>query len=183
MRFMNLTVITLAVAVASCFCMAWAVEAQDASAPPAHHDQPVAPPDSLKPGAPMDSDNDANAAGNALAQDRAIPMGGGVEIACTGIGSEHDDPQWKSWPIRIEFSNGAGQFLLGEHVTLSKGGHQIADFDCKANWVMFRGPMGDYTAVASLTDHPGVTHSAHFSPPSSGQKVVEIQFPGLPANQ
>ena len=181
MRFVNLTTIMLAAALASCFGMALAVNAQDTS-PPAHHDQPVAPPDSLKPGAPMDSDA-GTASSSSLAQDKPIAMGGGVEIACTGIGSEHDDPQWKSWPIRIEFSNGAGQFLLGEHVTLSKGSQQIANFDCAANWVMLRGPMGDYTAVASLTDHPGATHSAHFSPPSSGQKVVEIQFPGLPANQ
>ncbi|HEY5238665.1 MAG TPA: hypothetical protein VIJ62_09825 [Rhizomicrobium sp.] len=179
MRFINLTNITLAAAVASCFGMALAVKAQD-EPPPVHHDQPVAPPDSLKPGAAPDEDAPTN---SPMAQDRAASMGNGVDVACTGIGSARDDPQWKAWPVKVVFSNGAGQFLAGEHITLMRGHDKIGDFVCDANWVLVRGPAGDYTVTAALTGHEDKSHSAHFSPPSSGQKTVEISFPGMSANE
>lgn len=177
MRFVNLTTITVAVSVLSGVCMDLAVRAQT-EIPAPHHDQPVPPPDSLKPGAPVDSD----AANASLPQDRSVAMNG-VDVACTGIGSAKDDPQWKAWPVKVQFSNGAGQFLAGEHVTLSKGKDKIGDFVCDANWVLVRGPAGDYTITAALTGHADKPHSAHFSPPASGQKMVEIQFPGMGANE
>lgn len=179
MRFVNLTTITVALSVLSGFGMDLAVRAQT-EIPAPHHDQPVPPPDSLKPGAPMDSD--AASASASVPQDRAIPMNG-VDVACTGIGSAKDDPQWNAWPVKVQFSNGAGQFLAGEHITLSRGKDKIGDFVCDANWVLVRGPAGDYTVTAALTGHADKPHTAHFSPPSSGQKLVEIQFPGMSANE
>ncbi|HEV2652268.1 MAG TPA: hypothetical protein VGU69_13475, partial [Rhizomicrobium sp.] len=40
---------------------------------------------------------------------------GPLTLACTGVGSAKDDPQWQEWPVRIVFSNGAAQFLSGAH--------------------------------------------------------------------
>jgi hypothetical protein len=176
MRFINLATLAVAASIISGVCMAFVVHAQDV--PPVHHDQPIPPPDSLKPGAPADD----GAGTSSMPQDRSVTMNG-VDVACTGIGSAKDDPQWKTWPVKVEFSNGAGQFLAGEHVTLAKGKDRIADFVCDANWVLFRAPSGDYTVTAALTGHEDKAHSAHFSPPASGQKIVEIQFPGMSANE
>src|SRR5258708_277298 len=61
-----------------------------------------------------------------MAMDTPVSFGG-VETVCTGVGSAKDDPQWAGYPIRIEFSNGAAQYLSGAHVTLTNGGKAIAD--------------------------------------------------------
>src|ERR1041385_9214351 len=72
-----------------------------------------------------------------MPMDRAVTMNG-IETACTGVGSAQDDPQWKDYPIRVEFSNGGAQYLAGAHITLAQGGKTLADFDCSGSWVLFR---------------------------------------------
>ncbi len=105
----------------------------------------------------------------------------GVETVCTGIGSGQDDPRWKSYPIRVEFSNGGAQYLAGAHVTLSGGGKTLAAFDCAGSWVLFKLSPGSYKVGATLLyNQGGGTRSATFSPPASGQKRVVIQFPKQP---
>lgn len=120
------------------------------------------------------------AAADSLPMDNPVTING-VETVCTGIGSAQDNPRWKTYPIRVEFSNGGAQYLAGAHVTLKSGGTQLASFDCSGAWVLFRIKPGDYTVSATLTDQPaGGERSATFSPPSSGQKRVVIQFPIQP---
>jgi len=120
--------------------------------------------------------------------DSSLPMDNpttidGVQTACTGIGSAQDDPQWKTWPIRVEFSNGGAQYLAGAHIVLSEGGKTKAAFDCAGSWVLFKLPTGSYKVTANLTGQGGgAARSATFSPPASGQKRVVIQFP-VQANQ
>jgi hypothetical protein len=105
----------------------------------------------------------------------------GVESVCTGIGSAQDDPRWKDYPVRVEFSNGGAQYLAGVHVSLSGGGKTMAAFDCAGSWVLFKLPPGSYKVSASLLyNQGGGTKSATFSPPASGQKRVVIQFPKQP---
>ena len=102
----------------------------------------------------------------------------GVETVCTGIGSGEDDPRWKTYPIRVEFSNGASQYVAGAHVSLSGGGKTMAAFDCAGSWVLFKLNPGTYKVSATLLyNQGGGTRSATFSPPASGQKRVVIQFP------
>ena len=120
------------------------------------------------------------AAADPLPMDNPVTMNG-VEAVCTGIGSSQDDPRWKSYPIRVEFSNGGAQYLAGAHVTLKSGGAQLASLDCSGAWVLFRVSPGNYTVSATLTDQPGGgERSATFSPPASGQTRVVIQFPIQP---
>jgi hypothetical protein len=105
----------------------------------------------------------------------------GVETVCTGIGSAQDDPRWKTYPVRVEFSNGGAQYLAGAHVTLSSGGKQLVSFDCSGSWVLFRLTPGTYKVSATLTEQQASgERSATFSPPKSGQKRVVIQFPIQP---
>jgi hypothetical protein len=107
----------------------------------------------------------------------------GIEAVCTGIGSAQDNPAWKAYPIRVEFSNGGAQYMAGAHLTLSGAGKQIASFDCSGSWVLFKLPKGSYKISATILDQANLgEHSATFSPPASGQKRVIIQFP-KPPNQ
>ena len=115
-----------------------------------------------------------------LPMDKPATMNG-VEAVCTGIGSAQDDPRWKAYPVRVEFSNGGAQYLAGAHVKLGSGTTELASFDCSGAWVLFRLKPGNYKVSATLTDQPGGgERSATFSPPASGQKRVVIQFPVQP---
>jgi len=112
-----------------------------------------------------------------LPMDQPVTVNG-IESVCTGVGSAEDNPQWKTYPVRVEFSNGGAQYLSGAHVTLSQGGKTLTDFDCAGPWVLFQLKPGSYKVTATITDQPGAgTRSAMFSPPASGQKRVVIQFP------
>lgn len=119
-----------------------------------------------------------------LPMDTPVPING-VEAVCTGIGSGKDDPRWTEYPVRVEFSNGAAQYLAGVHVELAGGHGAIASLDCDGSWVLFRLPSGTYKVTAELTGQPAAgPHAATFttsgSPP---QKRVEVQFPRIAANQ
>jgi hypothetical protein len=117
------------------------------------------------------------AAADPLPMDNPVTADG-VETVCTGIGSAEDDPRWKGYPVRVEFSNGGAQYLAGVHMTLSGGGKTLAAFDCAGSWVLFKLPPGSYKADANLLyNQGGGTRSVTFSPPASGQKRVIIQFP------
>jgi hypothetical protein len=118
-----------------------------------------------------------------LPMDQPITVNG-IETACSGIGDEpKSDPRWAEYPIRVEFSNGGAQYLSGAHVTLSQGGKALATFDCSGAWVLFKNlkPGATYKVAATMTDQPGAGEkSASFTPPSSGQKRVVIQYPPPP---
>src|ERR1700744_6572608 len=83
------------------------------------------------------------ASADPIAMDNPVTMNG-VETVCTGIGSGQDNPAWKEYPIRIEFSNGCAQYLAGAHIDLMKGGKSLASFDCPGSWVLFKLPNGSY---------------------------------------
>lgn len=109
----------------------------------------------------------------------------GIATVCTGIGEDaQNDPRWKAYPVRIEFSNGAAQYISGAHVTLSDaGGKPLVSVDCSGAWVLFQLVPGNYKVSATLRDHPNEpARSASFSPPANGQKRVVLEFKGVNAN-
>jgi hypothetical protein len=104
----------------------------------------------------------------------------GISTVCTGIGDgAQNDARWASYPIRIEFSNRAAQYLSGAHVVLSNAsGKALSAFDCAGAWVLLKVPAGNYKVTANLLwNQGGGVRSATFSPPESGQKRVVLQFP------
>jgi len=120
---------------------------------------------------------------NSVAMDQPLILSG-VDTVCTGIGSDaQHDPRWAAYPIRVEFANGAAQYLSGAHVELSTAaGKHLASLDCDGPWVLFKLAPGRYKVSATLIgDAAAGTSSASFSPPASGQKRVELGF-RLPAN-
>src|ERR1700744_1281222 len=118
----------------------------------------------------------------ALPMDAPVKMGA-VTAVCGGVGSDKDNGQWNAYPIKLEFSNGGAQFVSGENVKLTdQPGNQIAEFDCAGPWVLLQLPKGNYGAMATITGST-TSRSVKFSPPATGQKRVEVQFPAVPANQ
>ena len=128
----------------------------------------------------------ATAAGFALASfamDEALAVQdtpttiNGVEVVCTGVGSAKDDPRWSAYPVKIVLATSGGANLANAHVSLAKGGKEVAGLDCDAPWILFKPPAGSYTATASLI---GGTRSAHTSFSTSGggsQKQITLVFP------
>ena len=118
-----------------------------------------------------------------LPMDKPVTVDG-IETACSGIGDQaKENPLWKSYPVRVEFSNGGAQYLSGAHVTLSQGGKTLTSFDCSGAWVLFKNlKVGTtYKVAATITDQPGAGEkSVSFTPPASGQKRVVIQYPVAP---
>jgi len=110
----------------------------------------------------------------------------GIETVCTGIGDEaQSDPRWKTYPVRIEFSNGSAQYLSGVHLTLSdSAGKTLTSFDCPGAWVLLRLSPGQYRVSASLLYQPGAApRSATIVPPASGQQRFVLQFSSVSGNQ
>ncbi len=101
----------------------------------------------------------------------------GVETVCTGVGSAKDDPRWSAYPVKIVLATTGGANLANAHVSLSKGGKEVAGLDCDAPWILFKPSAGNYTATASLIGGSGQSHSANFTTSGSGaQKEVTIMF-------
>lgn len=117
-----------------------------------------------------------------MAMDRPVAFGD-VETVCTGIGEAKDDPQWASYPIRIEFSNAAAQYLSGAHVVLSRGGQQIADLNCLGPWVLLKGPAGAYHVSATIDGASAKPVTAPFELGTGKQKRIVLRFPDFQANE
>jgi hypothetical protein len=101
----------------------------------------------------------------------------GVEMVCTGVGSAKDDPRWSAYPVKIVLATTGGANLANAHVSLLKGGQEVAGTDCDAPWILFKPPAGSYTATASLIGGGGVAKSASFTTSGSGaQKEITLQF-------
>lgn len=118
-----------------------------------------------------------------MAMDTPVSYGG-MQTVCTGVGSAKDDPQWASYPIRIEFSNDGAQYLSGAHVTVSNGGAQVADVNCSGPWLLLKGASGSYHVTATINGSDAKPASATFAMRESGpQKRVVLRFPDFQPNQ
>ena len=110
----------------------------------------------------------------------------GVDTVCTGVGSAKDDPRWAAYPVKIVLATNGGANLANAHVSLSKGGKEIAGLDCDAPWILMHpAAAGSYSATATLIGGSGQSHSASFTTSGSGQKEITILFkaPSVPATQ
>ena len=124
----------------------------------------------------------APATADPMAMDKPVQMNG-METVCTGIGETKDDPQWLSYPIRIEFSNGGAQYLSGATVKISRGADAIASLDCPGAWVLLKGAPGDYRVDAAIDNSSAKSVSASFRMGSGAQKRIVLRFPGFQPNQ
>jgi hypothetical protein len=110
-------------------------------------------------------------------QDQPVTING-VETVCTGVGSAKDNPAWNGYPVKLTFSNQAGENEAQEHVTISQGGRPVMDTDCDAPWLLIKAPAGHYRVDASL---PGTGRMARADFSTGGkdpQQTVNLAFPG-----
>jgi hypothetical protein len=110
-------------------------------------------------------------------QDQPVTIGG-VESVCTGVGSAKDNPDWKNYPVKLTFSNMAGENEASEHIAITQGGKPVMETDCDAPWLLLKAPAGRYNVSASLPGNNGSrTASATFSTGGSGsQQTVNLAF-------
>jgi hypothetical protein len=111
-------------------------------------------------------------------QDQPVTIGG-VESVCTGVGSAKDNPAWGGYPIKLTFSNMAGENEASEHIAVLQNGKTVMETDCDAPWLLIKAPAGHYDIHASLPGATVRTASASFTTAASGaQKTVNLAFPG-----
>jgi hypothetical protein len=111
-------------------------------------------------------------------QDQPVTIGG-VQSVCTGVGSAKDNPDWKNYPIKLTFSNLAGENEASEHVAITQGGKSVMETDCDAPWLLIKAPAGHYDVSASLPGNSSARMAkAAFSTGASGaQQTVNLAFP------
>jgi hypothetical protein len=104
-------------------------------------------------------------------------MIGGVEAVCTGVGmSDEDKLRWKTYPLKVVVSGKGGQFLAGEQLTVSQGGHEVVSVNCDGPWVLLKLTPGEYSVRATVD---GKSVEARARVPKSGQGRVDLRFPNL----
>ena len=122
------------------------------------------------------------ASADPMAMDRSLQVNG-LDTVCTGIGETKDDPRWKAYPIRIEFSNGGAQYLSGATVKISQGANVIATLDCPGAWVLLKGTPGEYRVDASVDGSPAKPVNAPFRMGDGAQKRIVLRFPDVQPNR
>ena len=109
-------------------------------------------------------------------QDQPVTIGG-VESVCTGVGSAKDNPAWKDYPIKLTFSNLAGENEAAEHVAISQRGKTVMETDCDAPWLLIKAPAGHYDVSASLPGGSRMAKAAFSTGGSGTQQTVNLAFP------
>jgi hypothetical protein len=115
---------------------------------------------------------------------RALPldtpvMVNGVETACTGIGlAARNDPRWKAFPVRLEFSGPHSEYLSDETVFIEgAGGAQVMAVSCQGAWLLLKLPKGRFVVRARINGETAKERSMTITTPASGQARFVLQFP------
>ena len=106
---------------------------------------------------------------SALAQSPALDEGqpmmvNGIETVCTGTTTDvRDDPKWRDYSLRLEFTGKDGQYLGDETVNVSGNGRSVS-VHCAGPWVLMKLPSGSYKVSADVAE--------------AGHKDVTVRAPG-----
>ena len=110
-----------------------------------------------------------------LPLDEPTDQGGGIQVVCTGIGSEsRSDPRWTEYPLKVEVAGADGQFLGNVTVAFEREGQTLIRIGCGGPWVLARLSPGAYTVSASFE---GRTVSEAVNVPPDGRGRVILRFP------
>lgn len=114
----------------------------------------------------------------AVPVDQAARLGS-VDVACTGFGrAMRDDPRWRAYGVRVEFSNRRNEYLAGAMVTVRDGAARtVASATCDPPWFLMRLSPGRYKIEAQLVGAAAGTRGASFDAPAKGQLRVVLPFP------
>jgi hypothetical protein len=121
---------------------------------------------------------EAPAAATALTLDQPVDVNG-ITVACTGVGQTRADPQWQTFPVRVELANARAEYLVGATYTVTDThGRVLLSVSCDAPWLLLKLSPGAYRVHAVLTNGDGQERSAPVSPPRTGQARFVLTFPG-----
>jgi len=111
-----------------------------------------------------------------LPEDEAVTIDG-IEVACTGVGDEAiSDPRWRDYSVRLEFANGAREYLADLDVSIERpDGEQLLAVRCSGPWLLVNLEPGKYRVRADYERH--LTKTALITAPDHGQKRIVISFP------
>lgn len=114
-------------------------------------------------------------AANELPADEPTTVNG-YELACTGVGDEaKEDARWPSFPVRIEFANRDAQYLSDVDITVTDAkGEALFTVRCESPWFLAKIPPGKYTVAGTFQ---GLTKTAKFTAPASGQARIVVRYP------
>src|ERR1051325_4385666 len=73
----------------------------------------------------------------------------GVETVCTGVGSAKDDPRWSQYPVKIVLATTGGANLANAHVSLTKGGKEVAGPEFAVPMLLLESPAGTHNTTAA----------------------------------
>jgi hypothetical protein len=110
-------------------------------------------------------------------QDQPVTIGT-VEMVCTGVGSAKDNPAWSIYPVKLTFSNLAGEYETAGHVVITQGGKTVMESDCDAPWLLIKAPPGNYDVHAALPGSNRVANASFTTGTRGGQQTVNLAFPG-----
>ena len=77
----------------------------------------------------------------------------GIEMGCTGIGIEaRQDPRWKRFPVRFEFSGAYAQYFPGGILVVKTwdGRRPLIHVRCDAPWVLADLEPGKYRVAGAM---------------------------------
>jgi hypothetical protein len=82
-----------------------------------------------------------------------VPMTvAGVETVCTGIDADsRNNPNWTSYPAKLEFAAANGAYLAYAEVSVAgQGAKEMFSVRCPGAWLLMRLSAGTYTATVSV---------------------------------
>jgi hypothetical protein len=111
-----------------------------------------------------------------LPEDEGVTIQG-IEVACTGVGDEAiSDPRWRSYSVRLEFANGAREYLADLDVSVERAnGEKLLSVRCSGPWLLVDLDSGKYRVRATYEDR--LTKSVLITARDQGQKRIVISFP------
>ena len=119
----------------------------------------------------------------------AVPLNtetviGDVAVGCSGVGQQKAEPRWLAYPIRVEFSDPARDYLADGTVAVSDArGRQLAVVSCEGPWILLRpAAPGAYGVKGWLTGTSVKPQSGAFHIPYKGQMRMVLVFPDAPAS-
>lgn len=120
----------------------------------------------------------------AVAQPDKLPIDkettiNGVPVACTGVGQTRFDPRWQAYPVRVEFSNAASEYLTDAELTVSGPRGPVLTVVCGGPWVLMKLPAGSYTVQGRILGAAAKPRTMTVRPPASGQARFVMQFSDL----
>ena len=116
-------------------------------------------------------------ASDVLPSDQPVTLNG-IEVACTGVGDEAQaDPRWPAFGARIEFANGAAEYLSDVEVRIADSKGTLLEARCDSPWFLAKLPPGKYTVSGTYDGR--LTKTAKFTAPRAGQARIIVRFPEL----